>query len=362
MAKKPTKTKPQLKNIDELFGLDGSEGNSIAVNGTEANGIQTNGKLLIQEIGVDDFVPFKGHPFRIYQGERFTDMLESIKANGVLVPVVARQMANGKFEILAGHNRINAAKAAMLKTVPTVILEDITDDEAMVYVVETNLMQRSFTDMLHSEKARVIAMHHNKMFSQGKRNDILEQLKALENPDTTAELTADNATSSHNGTKLNKNADKSDPAKRTDEKIGAMYSLARNTIARYVRVDKLVHELKVLLDDGTIPFLAAVEISFLRDHEQHQLTQCLKEDCIINVKKATALRNHSKTKTLDADTMKAILAGNKPPAAEIKPRRVNISGEFYGKYFKPEQSAQEVEHIVEEALLLYFENRRGLAE
>jgi len=354
-TKKTDRKKPELKNLDDLFAIDGNE--------------NANGKPTIQEADVNNFVPFKGHPFRIYEGERLLDMIDSVRANGVLVPVVARKTAGGKFEILAGHNRINAAKMAGLKTVPTVLLEDITDEEAMVYVVETNLIQRSFSDMRHSEKAKVIAMHHSKMFSQGKRNDILEQLKALENP-TETDTTAKPSTSSQSGTELS-------AGKRTDEKIGAIYSLARNTIARYVRVDKLVHELKVLLDDGTIPFLAAVELSFLKNHEQHQLTECLKNDYSVNVNKAVALRAQSKAKTLDADTMKNILAGNKPAAPEVKPRKVNINGEFYGKYFTPEQSTQEVESIVEEAIQLYFSNpdawasssaqaerpaRRGLAE
>ena len=333
-ANKAEKKKPQLKNIDDLFGLDGNE---------------SQGKLKIQEVAVDNFVPFKGHPFRIYEGERLRDMIESVKANGVLVPVVVRKTANDKLEILAGHNRINAAKCAGLETVPAVVMEDITDEQAMVYVVETNLMQRSFTDMRHSEKAKVIAMHYSKMFSQGKRNDILEQLKALENPEASKV-----DTSPHNGTGLDK-------GQRTDEKIGEMYGLARNTVARYVRIDKLVHELKVLLDNGTIPFLAAVELSFLQNHEQHQLVRYLNDGHTINERKAKALREQSKTKALDDDIMQNIIVGQ-TDTTEVKPRRVNISGDFYGRYFKPEQSAQEVESIVEEALKLYFDNRRGLAE
>lgn len=344
-TKKTVKTKPQLKNLDDLFALDGEE---------------ASGKLKIQDIPLDKFTFFPGHPFRLQEGERLDDMAESIKANGVLVPVIARKPSNGAdtFELLAGYHRHKGSEMAGKDTVPTIVLENISDEEAMIYVIETNLMQRSFTDMSHSEKAKVITMHHSKMFSQGKRNDILEQLKAIENPDApkvkvhklkiAEKSTA--STSPHSGTRLG-------TAQRTDEKIGAMYSLARNTIARYLRVDKLVHELKVLLDDGAIPFLAAVEISFLRDHEQHWLVGCLKDGYSINVNKAAALREQSKVKALDADTMKDILAGNKAAATENKPRKVKISGEFYGKYFTPEQSAQDVESIVEEALTLFFSSK-----
>ena len=339
------KKKPQLKNIDDLLGLDGSE---------------TSGKLKIQEIPIDNFIPFDGHPFQIYEGERLTDMVDSIKANGVLVPVITRKKSGAAnteaVEILAGHNRINAAKMAGMETIPAVVLEDITDDQAMVYVVETNLMQRSFADMTHSEKATVIAMHHGKMFSQGKRNDILEQLKALENPEAvkeTTEATVDNPTSSHNGTKL-------DTEQRTDEKIGAMYSLSRNTIARYLRISQLNAPLKMLLDKGKFTFLVSVELSFLNKEEQVWLVECLEDGFAVNIGKAAALREHSKQGTLDKATMTEILIGQ--TAATDKPRRVKISGAFYGKYFTSEQSAKEVESIVEEALTLYFDNRRGLAE
>ena len=331
-ANKAEKKKPQLKNIDDLFGLDGNE---------------AIGKLNVQDIPVNNLTPYVGHLYKLYEGERLEDMVDSVRKNGVLIPVIARKKAGDVIEILTGHNRTNAAKLAGLETVPTIVLEDISDEEADTYVNETNLMQRSFKDMSHSEKADVIAMRNSKMFSQGKRNDILDQLKALENPDA--------KTAALDGTEIAK-------GQRTDEEIGAMYSLARNTITRYLRVDKLVHELKVLLDDGTIPFLAAVEISFLKDHEQHLLVRRLKDGYTVNERKAKELRDQSKAKSLDEETMTNILAGDKAAAVEIKPRRVKISGEFYGRYFKPEQSAQEVENIVEEALKLFFDNRRGLAE
>jgi ParB family chromosome partitioning protein len=257
-------------------------------------------------------------------------------------------------EILAGHNRINAAKTAGKATIPAIVLEGISDDEAMVYVVETNLMQRSFADMNHSEKAAVIAMHHSKMFSQGKRNDILEQLKALENPgvvEASAETTAEAAESALNEVE-------SDEGQRTDEKIGVMYSLSRNTIARYLRIHRLTRELKAQLDNGFIPFLAAVEVSFMFLENQHQLAECLENGYKINVSKAVVLRDKSKAKTLDLDIMKSILTGQ-TAATENKPRRVKINGELYSRYFKPEQSAKEIEDIVEEALTMYFGGNKG---
>ena len=170
-----TKDKPRLQNLDELFSIYDQS--------------PENGGLVVTNIEISKLTPYHGHVFQMYEGERLDDMVASIESNGVLVPIIIRESLNSNptstdlldsYEILAGHNRVNAAKLAGLNEVPAIILGNISDEEAQAYVVETNLMQRSFSDMLHSEKAAAIALHHSKMFSQGKRNDILEQLRKLE--------------------------------------------------------------------------------------------------------------------------------------------------------------------------------------
>jgi ParB family chromosome partitioning protein len=341
-TKKAAKPKPQLKNLDEFFGLVDSE---------------VQGNLFVQDIPIENLAPFKGHPFRLYEGERLEDMVASIKANGVLVPVTARKLTadtetdetaatdtDDLLETLTGHNRINAARIAGLTTVPVIVLEDISDAEAMAYVVETNLMQRSFADMSHSEKAAVIAMHYDKMFSQGKRNDVLEHLKVLENPDY----------------KPNTASDTNEPetGQRSDERIAAMYSLSRNTVARYLRINQLIAPLKIMLDNGKLILGVAVELSFLTEQEQTWLGSCLEEGFTVNPAKAAVLRQHSKDGTLDGETMKQILTGQ-TAVTENKPRKVNVRSELFNRFFTPEQSAKEVEVIVEEALLLYFNGKEG---
>lgn len=109
----------------------------------------------VVEIPIDRVVPFRDHPFRLYEGERLRDMIESIKEHGVLTPVIVRESDTG-YEMLAGHNRTNAARLAGLTTVPAIVKKGITDEEAYVYVIETNLMQRSFSDFLPSEKAAIL--------------------------------------------------------------------------------------------------------------------------------------------------------------------------------------------------------------
>ena len=136
----------------------------------------------VQQIPCDQLHPYHNHKFEMYTGERLEDMIESIRENGVLSPIIVQPIDNG-YEILIGHNRWNASKLAGLPTVPAIVKTGLTEDEALTFVVESNVMQRGFTNLRISEQAAVIALRHSEMFSQGKRNDILRELAMLENPD-----------------------------------------------------------------------------------------------------------------------------------------------------------------------------------
>ena len=107
----------------------------------------------IQNIEINLLENYHDHPFSLYTGKRLDDMVESIKENGILNPIIVMKKEAGAYEILSGHNRVNAAKLANLKTVPCIIKENLTQEQAYTYVIETNLMQRSFSDLLPTEKA-----------------------------------------------------------------------------------------------------------------------------------------------------------------------------------------------------------------
>ena len=109
----------------------------------------------VSMVSVDAITPFRDHPFKLYQGDRLNDMVESIKEHGILTPVIVRKLGSG-YEMLAGHNRHNAAKLAGLTEIPVIVKEDLTDDEAWIYVVETNVIQRSFSDLTISERIAVL--------------------------------------------------------------------------------------------------------------------------------------------------------------------------------------------------------------
>jgi len=229
-----------------------------------------------------------------------------------------------------------------LSEIPAIILENISDEDAMVYVIETNLLQRSFADMSHSEKAAVIALHHSKMFSQGKRNDILEQIKMLESPHEYRE----NGTCSQVANKL-----------KTITKVGVEYGLSKDTVARYLRVNQLISPLKSYVDGGSIPFVPAVTVSYLREPEQTLLAECMEQNGLtVDMKKADMLRQFSEKNKLDGDNIYRILSGKATPKPNRTPT-VKVSKEVYAKYFKPNQSAKEVQEIVEKALKMYFGKR-----
>jgi ParB family chromosome partitioning protein len=210
----------------------------------------------------------------------------------------------------------------------------------MVYVIETNLLQRLFADMAHSEKAAVIALHHSKMFSQGKRNDIIEQIKMLDNPHEDKE----NETYAQLGQRL-----------KSREKVAQEYNLSRNTVARYSRIQQLIPALKTRLDNDEIPFIAGVTLSFLKGEEQVMLDDCMERNRLsVDIKKADLLRQFSEKGKLDGESVYRILSGE----AVSKPNRtpmVKVDKTVYAKYFKPNQSAKEVQAIVEKALELYFD-------
>jgi len=163
-------------------------------------------------------------------------MVESIKYFGVIVPIVARKKGL-KFEILSGHNRVNAAKEAGLIDVPAVVKEGLSEEEATLIVTETNLMQRSFTDLCHSERATVIATRHDAMRSQGIRNDLLQEIEKLSKAPNLATQT----TSGPMDQKLD-----------TRDKLGEKCGLSSRSVARYLRLDKLNYQLKDQVDDDAL--------------------------------------------------------------------------------------------------------------
>ena len=281
-------------------------------------------------IPTEKIVPFHNHPFRLYEGERLDDMVESIKEHGVLNPVIVQKVAD-KYEMLAGHNRWNAAKIAGISEIPAIVKDGLAEEEAYVYVIETNLMQRSFTDLLPSEKAAVLAERYEKVMCQGKRNDILEEIARLNGVDASD-------TCGHDVHK-SKNRDS----------IGEDYGMTGRNIARYMRLNQTTEQIKEMVDAGIMAMVTAVELSYLSEEEQKQVCAVLDEQGV-KIKNAQAVELHNAAGSLTEDMVKSILV------REVKEKPVSDSKMFAQikkKYFKG-KSTEEVLEVLEQALALWF--------
>jgi len=213
----------------------------------------------VETLFIDELIPYSNHPFKLYEGERLDDMVRSINERGVLMPIIVRPLDKNEasFEILSGHNRVNAAKLAGLKKVPVIIKRGLTDDEAKLIVTETNLIQRSFADLSHSERAVALKQHMDAIKAQGKRNDLLDEIERLSKPDKINE----NGTSCQVGTM----------SERSNERVGKEYGLSARNVARYMRIAELITPLQMRIHNEEIPFIPAVSLSYLSPDEQTEL-------------------------------------------------------------------------------------------
>ena len=230
--------------------------------------------------------------------------------------------------MLAGHNRTNAAKIAELTEVPAIVKTDLSDEDAYVYVIETNLLQRAFAELLPSEKAAVLVARYEKISSQGKRNDIRQEIEALEE------------TCGHDVHKSQKSRDG----------LGEEYGMTGRNIARYMRLDRLIPEFKDAVDKGTLAMVAAVDLSYLNVKMQKLIQQVAEaEGKKLKPKQAVELRKMGKDITKEA--VEGVLAGkekNKPQSVSVK-----LPMELYEKYFA-QMDAGAVQEIMEKALEGYL--------
>lgn len=281
----------------------------------------------IVSVPVEEIHPFHDHPFRLYEGDRLEDMVQSIREYGVLNPVIVRKAARG-YEMLAGHNRTNAAKIAGLTEVPAIVKTDLSDEDAYVYVIETNLLQRSFAELLPSEKAAVLVARYEKISSQGKRNDIRQEIEALEE------------TCGHDVHKSQKSRDG----------LGEEYGMTGRNIARYMRLDRLIPEFKDAVDKGTLAMVAAVDLSYLNVKMQKMIQQVTEaEGKKLKPKQAVELRKMGKDITKEG--IESVLAGKEQKKSQSV--SVKLPMELYEKYFA-QMDARAVQEIIEKALEGYL--------
>lgn len=289
----------------------------------------------IQNIELNLLENYHDHPFTLYTGKRLDDMVESVRENGILSPIIVLKKDDNKYEILSGHNRVNAARLVNLKTVPCIVKENLSGEQTYTYVIETNLMQRSFSDLLPTEKAIVLKMRYEKIASQGKRNDLQKEINNLEQGIIEKE---------------SKEEDKTDSRKE----LGKEYNLSGASIARYLRLNELSDSWKQEVDNEKIGLTMAVDISYLSKETQEYLyQQCEELELTLKPSDTKALHLMNRQEELNQEMVTAYLLNLKKP--KIKEyQNIKLSQSIYQKFFRYEESKEEVEGIIEKALEIYF--------
>lgn len=259
----------------------------------------------IREIPLDQLVPFKDHPFKVIDDESMIDTVQSICEHGILLPLIARPMPDGKYEIVSGHRRSHAGKLAGLETVP-VIVRELDDDAAVILMVDSNLQREN---ILPSERAFAFKMKLEAMKHQGQRADL---------------------TSGQVGQKL----------KWSVAMVANQSGDSIKQVQRYIRLTELLPELLDLVDERKFAFNSAVEVSYLNPEEQSWLAETIdSEQSTPSLSQAQRLKRFSQDGKLTEDMVLAIMSEQKKPETE----RVVLQSRQISQYFSPSATPKEME-------------------
>ena len=265
----------------------------------------------VQKIPIAELVPFKDHPFKVVEDESMLRTTESISMFGVLTPLIARPMEDGKFEIISGHRRAHAAEAVGLTEVP-VIVRDMDDDVAKILVVDSNLQREN---ILPSERAFAYKMKLEAMNRQGMRTDLQSE-----------------GTSTQVVSKL-----------RSNELLGAQNNQSRETVRRFIRLTNLIPEILEMVDQKRIAFNPAVELSYLTPEEQKNLLEAIDyTQATPSVSQAMRLKKLSQESGCKLEDMCEILAEVKKGDLE----RVAFKSEQLRKYFPKSYTPRQMSDVI----------------
>ena len=298
--------KMSLPSADDLFSTQASRDDAK--------------RERVQEIPLALIDPFPEHPFHVREDEAMTAMAESVKAIGVLTPAVARQKEDGHYELVSGHRRKRACELAGLDAMP-VIVREMTHDEAVVFMVESNFQREV---VLPSEKA----------FAYKMRLDAMKRQAGRPSKDNLSPV----------GTNL-----------RSHEQMAKEMGDSRNQIHRFIRLTSLVPALLQLVDDGKIAFRPAVELSYLQEKEQAALLETIEAEAITpSLAQAQKIKLFSQEGKLTPEVIQSVMMEEKPNQVEhFKIPKTKIS-----KFFAPGTSMQKVEDTIVKALEQYRKRQR----
>ena len=297
-----------LTSVDELFT-------------TQAERDEAK-RETVKGIPIAEISDFPNHPFKVRMDEAMLEMAESVKQYGVLVPAMVRPKPEGGYEMVAGHRRKLAAELAQQTEIPCLV-RDLTDDEAVIIMVDSNLQREK---ILPSEKAFAYKMKLEAMKRQAGRP----------------------------------RKDNSAPVEpnlfsRSNEELAAQSPDSRAQIQRYIRLTYLIPPLLDMVDEGKIAMRPAVELSYLPENEQTILHETMEmEDCTPSHAQAIKMRKFSEEGKLNEDVIFSIMQEEKPNQKE----QVRIPRDRISKYYSPGTPAKTIEDTIVKALELYRKRQR----
>ena len=272
----------KMPSIDDMFS-------------SEADRQRESGDL-VTEVPLSELHPFVGHPFEVRDDEDMQKLVDSIRENGVLTNLTVRRRAEGGYEIISGHRRFHAAQRAGLDRVK-VQVRDIDDDQAIIDMVDSNIQREHISPM---EKAKAYAMKLNAIKHQGSRTDL-----------TSGQIVQ----------------------KLSVEKVAEGTTDGYKTIQRFIRLNNLVPDLQKKVDDGSLKFNPAVELSYLSPSEQNDFLDYIEsQSCSPSLSQAQKLKAASKDGALDHDKLLEIMDTKKPSVPPRDPT-LTISVSKIARYF-----------------------------
>ena len=298
-----------LSSYDDIFSTEESR--------------QEEQREQVQQIPIGELFPFKNHPFKVLDDDSMSDTVESVKQYGVLSPLIARPRPKGGYEIISGHRRQHAAELAGLETLP-VIVRQMDDDAAIILMVDSNLQREH---ILPSERAFAYKMKLDAMKNQGTRSDL---------------------TSTQVVSKL-----------RSNEKLGAENNQSRETVRRFIRLTNLIPELLDMVDNKTVSFNPAVEISYLSPEQQQEVIRAMDDtQNFPSVSQAKRIKKLAQDGTFTTETVVAIMGEEKKSELDT----VTIKNDTLRKYFPRSYTPKQMEDTIIKLLEQWQKKRQHSEE
>ena len=288
-----TGQKLKLTTVEELLGVPASESST--------------------EIDIDMIHMFKNHPFKVVDDEKMSDLVESIRVNGILSPVLVRPDGEDSYEMISGHRRMHAAKIVGLTMIPASVRE-MSDDEAIVYMVDSNIQRE---ELLPSEKA----------FAYKMKMDAVKRGAGRPSKENSCQ----------NGTNY-----------RADYELSNQVGESARTIQRFIRLTELIPELLDMVDSKSLQFTAGVEISYLDKEIQPWICEYIHENGNVKQNQIVILRQELLNGAITQSQLIDIL--NENAIGRIPKKKVTLSEKKLSQYFPPHYTSAEMEKVIVELL------------